>query len=57
MKASGGVVQDAGVCSGCSFTPMAEKYLHYLGVGQCGEVTQVALITRNLPEDSPHDLP
>lgn len=57
VKASGGVVNDTGVCSGCSFTSMAEKYLHYLGVGQGGEVTQVAVITRNLPEDSPHDLP
>lgn len=54
VEASGG---DAEVCLGRSFTFMAEKYLHYLGVSQGGEVTQVVLVTCNLPQDSPHYLP
>lgn len=46
-----------GVCSSSGFTPLAEKYLHHLGVSQGGEVAQVLLIAGDLPEDSPHDLP
>lgn len=46
-----------GACSSGGFTPLAEKYLYHLGVGEGGEVAQVLLVAGDLPEDSPHDLP